>query len=62
MSYYFRVIAWMKNVNNIQMAKVQPQGIAQYLLDFFANFNLVLLIKVLLNSLVPGVHKKVTDT
>ena len=24
----------MKNVNNFQIAKVQPQGVAQYLLDF----------------------------
>ena len=28
MSYYFSVITWMKNVNNFQIAKVQPQGIA----------------------------------
>ena len=39
----------MKNVHNFQIAKVQLQGAAQhYLLDFFANASLVLLIKVLL--------------
>ena len=38
----------MKKVNNFQVAKVEPQGDAKLLLDFFANFSLVLLIKVLL--------------
>ena len=37
----------MKNTNNFQIAKVQPQGVAQHLLNFFANFSLALLIKVL---------------
>ena len=27
MSYYFWKIMWMKNVNNFQIAKVQPQGV-----------------------------------
>ena len=34
-----------KKGNNFQEAKVQPRGVAQFLLDFFANFSLVLLIK-----------------
>ena len=38
----------MKKANNIQKAKVQSQGVAYVLHDFFVNFNLVLLIKVLL--------------
>ena len=25
---YFWMITWMKNVNNFQLAKVQPQGVA----------------------------------
>ena len=33
---------------NFQLAKVQPQGIAKHLLNFFGNFSLALLIKVLL--------------
>ena len=28
MSYYFWMIMWMKNMNNIQIAKVQSQGVA----------------------------------
>ena len=28
MSYYFWMIMFMKNVNNFQIAKVQPQGVA----------------------------------
>ena len=28
MSYYFWMITLMKNVNNFQIAKVQPQGVA----------------------------------
>ena len=28
MSYYFWMIAWMKNVNVFQIAKVQSQGVA----------------------------------
>ena len=35
MSYCFWVIKLMKNVNNFQMAKIQPQGVAYHLLDFF---------------------------
>ena len=27
-SYHFQMITWMKNVNNFQIAKVQPQGVA----------------------------------
>ena len=38
----------MKKMNNFQIAKVQPYGVASVLLYFFANFNLALLIKVLL--------------
>ena len=47
MSYYFWMVTWMKNMNNSQIAKVYPQDVAQYLLDFFANFSLALIIKVL---------------
>ena len=44
-SYYF----WMKKENNFQLAKVQPQSVAQLLLDFFfANFGWRCLYKVLL--------------
>ena len=35
----------MKKGNNFQIEKVQPQGVAQRLFDFFANVSLVLLIK-----------------
>ena len=28
MLYYFWMTMWMKNVNNFQIAKVQPQGVA----------------------------------
>ena len=28
MSYYFWIITWMKKVNNFQIPKVQPQGVA----------------------------------
>ena len=35
-------------MNNFQIAKVQPQVAAERLPDFFSNFSLVLLIKVLL--------------
>ena len=28
MSYYYWMITRMRNVNNFQMAKVQPQGVA----------------------------------
>ena len=38
----------MKKVNNFQVAKVQPQGVAKHLFIFFPNFNLAFLIKVLL--------------
>ena len=32
--YYFWMMTWMKNVNNFQTAKVQPQSVALHLLDF----------------------------
>ena len=32
--HYFCMIKWMKNVNNFQIAKVQPQGVAQDLFGF----------------------------
>ena len=35
----------MKRVNNFHIAKVQPQGVAQHLLDFPGNFSLKLFIK-----------------
>ena len=38
MSYYFWIITWMKNANNFQIPKVQPQGVAQNLLNFFCQF------------------------
>ena len=38
MSYYFWMITWMKNANNFQIPKVQPQGVAQNLLNFFCQF------------------------
>ena len=41
---YFWMIMWTKNMNNFQIAKLQHQ----HLLEFFANFSLALLIKVLL--------------
>ena len=44
MYYYFWMITWMKNVNNFQLAKVQPQG--------SSNFSLALLIKRACNLLV----------
>ena len=34
MSYYFWMITWIKNMNNSQVAKVEPQGVAGHLLDF----------------------------
>ena len=34
MSHYFWIITWMRNVNNFQIAKVQPQSVASHLLDF----------------------------
>ena len=40
----------MKKTSNYQIEKVQPQGVAQLLLDFFATFSLALLIKVLLTK------------
>ena len=41
MSYYFWMITWMKKANNFELVN-------SLLLDFFANFSLVLLMKVLL--------------
>ena len=32
----FWIITWMKNANNFQIVKVQPQGVAQLLLDFLS--------------------------
>ena len=55
----------MKKANNFQIEKVQSQGVAYPLLNFFANFNLTLLIKVLLiqekcmqHIQKPGKHGK----
>ena len=40
---------WMKKANNFQkIAQVQHEGVAQLLLDFFANFSLAFLMYVLL--------------
>ena len=36
---------WIKKMNIFQKAKAQPQGIAWFLLIFFAYFSLVLLVK-----------------
>ena len=36
MSYYFWMITWTKNLNNFQIAKVQPQGVAEHLLNFLS--------------------------
>ena len=38
----------MKNENNIKTVKIQLQGVAWHLLDFFFNLRMGLLIKVLL--------------
>ena len=48
MLYYFWMITWMKEANNFQKSKVQTKGVAYILLACFANFSLLLLIKVLL--------------
>ena len=37
----------MKKENSFKIAKVQPQDVAYLLLNFFANFSLVVLRKVL---------------
>ena len=42
------MITLIKNVNNIQTGKIQPQGAALAFAWFFVNFNLGLLIKMLL--------------
>ena len=34
--HYFWMITWIKNVNNFQIAKVQPQGILSICLIFFS--------------------------
>ena len=34
MSHYFWIITWMRNVNNFQIAKVQPESVASHLLEF----------------------------
>ena len=36
MSYYFWMITWMKNVNSLQIPKVQPQVVALHMLDFLS--------------------------
>ena len=33
-SYYFSLITWLKNLNNFQMSKIQPHGVAYHLLEF----------------------------
>ena len=33
-SYYFWMITWIKNVKHFQIAKIQPQGVPENLLDF----------------------------
>ena len=38
MPYYFLMITWMKKANNFQIVKVQPQGIAYPLFNFFGQF------------------------
>ena len=38
---------WMKKANNFQIAKVQPQGVTSLLLNFFASFSQMLLVKEL---------------
>ena len=45
---YFWMITWMNNANIFQIAKVRRLGIAQLLLNFFANFSLMLIMNVLL--------------
>ena len=47
-SCYFWMITCMKNFNNFQIAIGQPYGVAKYLLNFFCQFSMVLLIKNLL--------------
>ena len=47
-SYKCWMIIRMKNVNSFQIAKVHPYGLAQHLLDFFPNFSVAMLRKVLL--------------
>ena len=37
-STHFWMIMWMKEANNLQIGKVQPQGVRWLLLNFFANF------------------------
>ena len=44
----FLTITWINNVNNFQIAKVQPQGIAWHLLDFLSISAWCCLLKVLL--------------
>ena len=47
-SHSFWMITCMKNFNNFQIAIGQPYGVAKYLLNFFCQFSMVLLIKKLL--------------
>ena len=56
MPYVFWMITWMKNVNNFQIAKVQPQGVAQHLLEYQPG--LAYLVKVLLIKPKSIAYKK----
>ena len=47
-SYCFWMTMWIKKMNYFPIAKVQSQGVASLLLNVFVNFNLTLLIKLLL--------------
>ena len=51
----------MKEANNFEKAKVHIEGVAYILLAFFANFRLVLLIKVLLIKMVCSSIEMVID-
>ena len=54
----------MNYVKNLQIAKVHPQGVAYYLIEFFAHLNfLTLFIKVLLikKKYIEGVLKNTLD-
>ena len=42
------MIMLIKDVNNFQIAKIQPRVLLSICLIFFANFNLAMVIKVLL--------------
>ena len=36
--FYFWMIPWIKKTKNFQITKVQPQGVAELLLNFFSQF------------------------